>query len=62
LSEERIFDIKSRVPLAECVVHLVGRRGWPKVEGIIAVVGGVVGDEGGEADVFVYVEDRDGVV
>jgi len=62
LSEEWRFDIESRVPLAECVMYLVGRKGWPKVEGIIAVVGVVVGDEGGKVGVVVYDENRDGVV
>ena len=61
-SEEHRFDIESRVSLAECVVYLAGRMGWLKVEGIMVVVGMVDGDEGGEVDVVVYVEDCDGVV
>ena len=62
LLEEWRCDIESRVQLVECDVHHVGRRGWPKVERIIAVVGVVVGDEGGEVDIVVYFEDRDGIV
>ena len=62
LSEEWMFDIESRVPSAECVLYLAGRRGWPKVEGVKVVESVVVGDEGGEVGVVVYVEDRDGAV
>ena len=43
-------------------MYLVGCSGRPEVEGIVVVVGLVVGDEGGEAVVVVYVEDCDGVV
>ena len=37
-------------------------QGWPKVEEIVVVVDVVVGNEGGEVGVVVYVEDGDGVV
>jgi len=37
-----MFDIESRVPLTKCVVYLVGRRGWSKVEEVIVVVGVVL--------------------
>ena len=43
-------------------MYLVGCRGRPEVEGIIVAIDLVVGDEGGEVVVVVYVEDRDGVV
>jgi hypothetical protein len=61
-SEELGLSVYSREPLAESVVYLVGRMRRPEVEGIIVTVGVVVGDEGGEVAVVVYVEDRDGAV
>jgi hypothetical protein len=51
LSEEWRFDIQSRLPLAECLVYLVGLRGWPKAEGITVVVGVVIHGEVGEVGV-----------
>ena len=42
-------------------MDLVDRRGWPEVEGFIVVVCMVVGDEGWEVGVVMYVKDRDRV-
>jgi len=42
-------------------VDLVDRGGWPEVEGMIVVVCMIVGDEGCEVGVIVYVKDRDRV-
>ena len=46
----------------ECFVYHAGQRRRSEVEGIVVVVGVVVGDEGGDVAVVVCVEDRDGVV
>ena len=42
-------------------MDLVDRGGWPEVEGMIVVVCMIVGDEGCEVGVIVYVKDRDRV-
>ena len=42
-------------------MDLVDRRGWPEVEGVIVVVCMVVGDEGCEVSVVMYVKHRDRV-
>jgi hypothetical protein len=59
LSEEWRCDVEARVPLAEDVVYLSGRKGLPDVEGVEVMVCVADGDEGGEVAVLVYVEDRD---
>ena len=40
-------------------MDLVYRRGWPEVERVIVVVFMIVGDEGCEEGVVMYVKDRD---
>ena len=47
--------------MAECVVYHVDRRGWSEVEGFIVAVNMIVGDEGCEVVIMVYVEDGDRV-
>jgi len=42
-------------------VDPVDRRVWPEVEGVIVVVWIVVGDQGCEVGVVMYVKDRDRV-
>ena len=62
MSEEWRCNVDARVPLAEGVVYLAGRRERPGVERVEAVVCVVAGDESGATAVVMDVEDRDGVV
>jgi len=47
--------------LAECVEYLADRRGWSEVEVVVVVVCMVIGNEGCEVVVVMYVEDGDRV-
>ncbi len=51
-----------RVPLSESVMDAVGGVWRSVAEMVVVGVGVVVGDEGREMGVVVYVEDGDGVV
>ena len=47
--------------MAKCVVYPGDRKGWTEVAGVIVVVCMVIGDEGCEVVLVVYVEDGDRV-
>ena len=61
-TEGRGCDSQAGVPIAERVAYSINRWGRAHVEGVIVVVCLVVGDEGCEVVVVVYVEDCDRVM